>query len=90
MRRFPSGSQPNTPPDPKRYSDEVWTDVLAEGAEPSRINVARVAFAPGARTAWHTHPFGQILLVLSGAGLVQKAGSQPYYCVPGCGGDWAR
>ena len=69
-----AGARPSTPADPARYSGEVWTDALIEGGAPGNINVARVAFSPGARTAWHTHPFGQILVAISGIGLVCKAG----------------
>jgi len=41
---------------------------------PSRVRMARVSFQPGARTAWHTHPVGQVLHVLTGSGLVQLDG----------------
>ncbi len=41
---------------------------------PGRLNAARVTFQPGARTAWHTHPFGQTLVVLSGEGRAQTEG----------------
>ena len=74
MRVIESGVRPSTPADPSRYSGEVWTDALIEGAPPDNVYVARVAFSPGARTVWHTHPFGQILAVVSGVGLVCKAG----------------
>ncbi len=52
--------------DDLRLGDEASPGVAA--------SVARVAFSPGARTAWHTHPFGQILVVVSGVGLVCKGG----------------
>jgi quercetin dioxygenase-like cupin family protein len=69
-----AGARSSTPADPARYSGEVWTDALIEGGPPGHINVARVAFSPGARTAWHTHPYGQILVAISGIGLVCRAG----------------
>ena len=56
------------------FSGDVWLDEIAVGVEPSRVRLYRVSFAPGARTAWHTHPLGQVLHVLTGAGLVQKEG----------------
>ena len=74
MHVIAAGARPSTPAYPARYSGEVWTDALVEGGPPGNVNVARVAFSPGARTAWHTHPFGQILVVVSGVGLVCKAG----------------
>jgi quercetin dioxygenase-like cupin family protein len=50
-------------------------DQLFSVAEPSRISGARVTFEPGARTAWHTHPLGQTLIVTAGAGWVQQWGA---------------
>ena len=74
MQVIKAGVRPSAPADPARYSGEVWTDALSEGGPPGNVNVARVAFTPGARTAWHTHPYGQILVVVSGVGLICKAG----------------
>jgi quercetin dioxygenase-like cupin family protein len=56
------------------FTGNVWVDEIAVGAEPSRVRLFRVSFEPGARTAWHTHPVGQVLHVLTGLGLVQKEG----------------
>jgi quercetin dioxygenase-like cupin family protein len=52
----------------------VWQDPIIEAPAPARIRAARVTFEPGARTAWHTHPLGQTLHVLSGLGRVQTWG----------------
>ncbi len=52
----------------------VWQDPIIEAPAPARIRAARVTFEPGARTAWHTHPLGQTLHVLSGAGRFQTWG----------------
>ena len=52
----------------------VRMDPVIEAPEPARIRAVTVTFEPGARTAWHTHPLGQTLLVLSGLGRVQKQG----------------
>jgi quercetin dioxygenase-like cupin family protein len=52
----------------------VWQDVINEAPQPARVRVLRVSFEPGARTNWHTHPLGQTLHVLSGAGRVQSWG----------------
>ena len=56
------------------FTGTVWIDEVVMGTPPSRLRVNRVAFEPGARTAWHTHPIGQALHVLSGVGLVQLKG----------------
>jgi quercetin dioxygenase-like cupin family protein len=52
----------------------AWNDAIVEAPEPARIRAARVSFEPGARTAWHTHPLGQTLHVLSGVGRAQTWG----------------
>src|SRR5690348_8126396 len=51
------------------FTGTVWIDEIAIGQEPSRVRFVRVSFEPGARTAWHTHPLGQVLHVISGSGL---------------------
>ncbi|SRR6266702_2731225 len=56
------------------FTGSVWIDEIIVGAEPSRLRAFRVSFEPAARTAWHTHPLGQTLHVLSGTGLVQLEG----------------
>jgi quercetin dioxygenase-like cupin family protein len=53
------------------FTGTVWQDPIVEAADPARVRVVRVSFEPGARTAWHTHPLGQTLHVLSGVGRVQ-------------------
>lgn len=53
------------------FSGVVRIDPLFEASEPARTVGASVTFEPGARTAWHTHPLGQTLIVTSGCGLVQ-------------------
>ena len=50
------------------FTGTVWIDDVVAGGAPSRLNSARVSFEPGARTAWHTHPVGQALHVLSRLG----------------------
>lgn len=56
------------------FTGAVWMDEIAAATPPSRVRAASVHFSPGARTAWHAHPFGQILHVSEGAGLVQSRG----------------
>ena len=50
----------------------VWVDDIATPEPPSRVRVVSVHFAPGSRTAWHTHPLGQTLIVTAGTGWVQQ------------------
>ena len=57
------------------FTGVVWIDPIASPPAPARVRIVRVSFAPGARTAWHTHPVGQTLQVLSGVGWIQKKGS---------------
>jgi quercetin dioxygenase-like cupin family protein len=54
----------------------VFSDEVVVGTAPSRMRGSVVSFTPGARTAWHSHPVGQTLFCLSGAGRVQREGEQ--------------
>jgi quercetin dioxygenase-like cupin family protein len=56
------------------FTGTVWQDPIIEAPEPARLRAALVTFEAGARTAWHTHPLGQTLHVVSGAGRVQLWG----------------
>ena len=56
------------------FTGNVRVDPLFEAPEPARVRGASVTFEPGARTAWHTHPLGQTLIVTSGLGWVQRWG----------------
>src|SRR4051812_38812047 len=56
------------------FTGMVRIDPLFEAAEPARVRGASVTFEPGARTAWHTHPLGQTLIVTSGFGWAQREG----------------
>jgi len=58
----------------ERFVGEVWLDTLADAGQGANVDVLRVHFPPGARTAWHSHPQGQVLHILDGAGLVQSRG----------------
>lgn len=61
---------------PDWFSGEVHIDYMFNPHAPDRVQGANVTFQPGARTAWHTHPLGQVLIVASGAGRVQRWGGQ--------------
>ena len=68
-----------TPPHTKRgpaewFSGDVWIDEVATPPAPLRFRAVSVHFTPGARTAWHHHPVGQVLHVTEGVGLVQRRG----------------
>ena len=65
------GSQPSTKGPADWFTGTVRIDPLFEALEPARVRGASVTFEPGARTAWHTHPLGQTLIVTSGLGLAQ-------------------
>src|ERR1044071_3742295 len=78
----PRGARPRPPPGPpglargggraEWFTGTVWQDRIVEAPDPARIRAVRVAFEPGARTAWHTHPLGQTLHVVAGIGRVQR------------------
>jgi quercetin dioxygenase-like cupin family protein len=69
-----SGSQPSGKGPAEYFTDTVRVDPLFQANEPARALGAGVTFEPGARTAWHTHPLGQTLIVTAGCGLVQRRG----------------
>jgi|SRR5579863_543909 len=56
------------------FTGNVRVEPLFEAAAPARVRGANVTFEPGARTAWHTHPLGQTLIVTAGSGLAQRLG----------------
>lgn len=62
------GSQPSGKGPQEWFTGDVRVDPLFQAPEPSRVNGASVTFEPGARTAWHTHPLGQTLVVTAGLG----------------------
>lgn len=68
------GSQPSGKGPSDWFTGTVRIDPLFQPTEPARTAAASVTFEPGARTAWHTHPLGQRLIVIAGCGLVQHEG----------------
>jgi len=56
------------------FTGTVWQDPIVDTPAPARLRAVRVTFEPGSRTAWHTHPLGQTLLIISGTGRVQTWG----------------
>ncbi|MCB1162305.1 MAG: cupin domain-containing protein [Candidatus Krumholzibacteriia bacterium] len=69
-----AGSQPSMPGPNDWFTGAVRIDPLFQAAAPARVAGATVTFEPSARTAWHTHPLGQTLIVTAGLGRVQREG----------------
>jgi quercetin dioxygenase-like cupin family protein len=78
-----SGSRPSGKGPGEYFTGTVRVDPLFETPEPARVRGASVTFEPGARTAWHTHPLGQTLIVTSGLGWVQRLGDAVQEIRPG-------
>jgi quercetin dioxygenase-like cupin family protein len=74
MDIHPCGSKPSRRVPADYFTGTVWQDPIIEAPAPARIRAVRVSFEPGARTAWHTHPLGQTLYVVSGRGRAQTVG----------------
>ncbi|HWL58505.1 MAG TPA: cupin domain-containing protein [Paracoccus sp. (in: a-proteobacteria)] len=74
MEIFRAGSKPSAQGPAEWFTGKVRVDPLFNPAAPDRVQGAHVTFDPGARTAWHTHPLGQTLIVTFGRGLVQREG----------------
>ncbi|RLQ89180.1 (R)-mandelonitrile lyase [Notoacmeibacter ruber] len=74
MKITRSGTNPSGPGPEEYFTGIVRIDPLFQAEEPGRTSGALVTFEPGARTAWHTHPAGQTLIVTFGRGRVQREG----------------
>lgn len=83
MDIYLAGSRPTRRASGDWFTGRVWQDPINTPPAPARVNSARVAFEPGARTAWHTHPLGQTLFVISGVGRVQTKGGPVREIRPG-------
>ena len=68
---------------PGNFTGTVYADEVLVGVAPSRMRATLVSFTPGGRTAWHSHPVGQTLYCMSGAGRVQREGEQVQEIRPG-------
>jgi quercetin dioxygenase-like cupin family protein len=69
-----NGTQPSSRGPAEYFTGQVRLDPLFSPLEPARVAMALVTFEPSARTAWHTHPFGQTLIVTFGSGWAQREG----------------
>src|ERR1700748_2326406 len=77
------GAQPSNKGPADWFTGTVRIDPLFQAPDPARVAGASVTFEPGARTAWHTHPLGQTLIVLAGFGWVQRWGGPREEIRPG-------
>ncbi len=78
-----NGSQPSAKGPASNFTGQVRVDTPFRGEAPARVSGGHVTFEPAARTAWHTHPLGQTLLVTSGTGRVQRWGAAVQEIRPG-------
>ncbi|WP_409190827.1 cupin domain-containing protein [Bradyrhizobium sp. RDM4] len=78
-----SGSKPSAKGPEDWFTGTVRLDPLVQAPDPARVSAAHVTFEPGARTAWHTHPLGQTLIITSGLGWVQREGGPIVEIRPG-------
>lgn len=78
-----AGSQPSNRGPAQFFTGSVRVDPLFPANAPSRVSGGLVTFEPGARSAWHTHPVGQVLVVTAGKGLVQRWGGPVEEIRPG-------
>ena len=78
-----AGSQATQHGSPEFFTGRVRIDPLHSAAQPARVSCASVTFEPGARSAWHTHPLGQTLIVTAGCGWTQCEGEAVVEIRPG-------
>lgn len=83
MKITRNGTQPSQQGPADWFTGTVRIDPQFSTEAPARVAGSRVTFEPGARTAWHTHPLGQTLIITSGKGLVQREGGPVEEVNPG-------
>ncbi|MDJ0630283.1 MAG: cupin domain-containing protein [Rhodobacter sp.] len=83
MEIYRSGSRPSRPGPAEYFTGRVRFDPVIEAPDPARVRVLTVTFEPGARTAWHTHPLGQTLIVTAGLGRARREGGPVEEIRPG-------
>jgi quercetin dioxygenase-like cupin family protein len=79
----PNGSRPSAKGSPQYFTGSVIVDPLYAANDTTSSTGGLVTFEPGARSAWHTHPAGQVLIVSSGTGWIQEEGGQKREIKPG-------
>ncbi len=83
MQIHRAGARPSVDPNPDYFTGKVRFDPVISAPEPARTHALIVTFEPAARTAWHTHPYGQTIHILSGLCLAQKDGEPVQELRPG-------
>lgn len=83
MKIIRNASQASVSGSADYFTGKVRIDGMFQAEEPARVGGATVTFEPGARTAWHTHPLGQTLIVTQGCGWVQERGKDVQEINPG-------
>jgi quercetin dioxygenase-like cupin family protein len=83
MQIHRAGKRPTKQAPAKNFTGVVMQDPVVVGTAPSRMRATNVHFTPGARTAWHSHPVGQVLYAVSGVGRVQLEGEDVQILYPG-------
>lgn len=83
MKLHPAVEQVTNRGEPMSFTGTAWQQTIAVGETANPLHVARVIFEPGARTVWHTHPLGQILIAVSGIGRFQLDGGPVEALYPG-------
>lgn len=83
MQIHRAGSRPSQSANPDYFTGTVRMDPVHSADAPARVNALTVTFEPGARTAWHTHPYGQTLIVVSGKGRAATRGGKVVEFFPG-------
>ena len=83
MKIINAGSRPTVKASSDYFTGTVWQDPIIEADAPARVRALRVSFEPAARTAWHTHPLGQTLHVISGIGLMGLRNKTPQFIKAG-------
>jgi quercetin dioxygenase-like cupin family protein len=74
---------PTTKAPAQMFTGDAWFDVIYRGEDPSRARANMIKFAPGARTAWHSHGLGQTLYIVEGIALIQSRGGEIVEARPG-------
>ena len=78
-----NGAHPSAKGSAEWFAGNVRIEPLHQARAPARVSISNVTFEPGARTAWHSHPLGQTLIVTAGSGLVQSWGKPVEEIQPG-------
>jgi quercetin dioxygenase-like cupin family protein len=76
MKVYSNGTRSSRRGEVENFTGTVWREEIVEAPAPARVRAGYARFEPGSRTAWHVHPLGQTLCVISGLGRVQSWGGK--------------